>query len=43
MNWNSGDKCIIIPALSNADAKKLFPDGWDEQRPYLRVVDQPGT
>jgi alkyl hydroperoxide reductase subunit AhpC len=43
VNWNSGGKCIIIPALSNADAKKLFPDGWDEQRPYLRVVDQPGT
>ena len=43
VNWTSGDKCIIVPALSNDDAKKLFPGGWDEQRPYLRVVDQPGA
>ncbi|MGL6159340.1 peroxiredoxin [Microbulbifer sp.] len=41
VNWKAGDKCIIVPSLSNEEAAKLFPDGWDEQRPYLRVVEQP--
>ncbi|GAB4391069.1 MAG: peroxiredoxin [Kiloniellaceae bacterium] len=41
VNWKQGDDCIIVPAVSNDDAKKLFPDGWDEQKPYLRVVKQP--
>ncbi len=41
VNWTSGDDCIIVPALSNEEAKSLFPDGWDEQKPYLRVVKQP--
>ncbi|MEZ4320613.1 MAG: peroxiredoxin [Myxococcota bacterium] len=43
VNWKNGDDVIIVPSLSNDDAKKLFPNGWDEQRPYLRVVKQPGT
>lgn len=42
VNWKHGDDVIIVPALSNDDAKKLFPGGWDEKRPYLRVVKQPG-
>ncbi len=42
VNWNQGDDVIIVPALSNDEAAELFPDGWDEQRPYLRVVKQPG-
>ncbi len=41
VNWKDGEKVIILPALSNDDAKKLFPEGWDEQKPYLRIVDQP--
>jgi len=41
VNWKSGDDCIIVPSLSNDDAKKLFPQGWDEKKPYLRVVKQP--
>jgi alkyl hydroperoxide reductase subunit AhpC len=41
VNWKQGDDCIIVPAVSNDDAKKMFPDGWDEQKPYLRVVKQP--
>ncbi len=41
VNWHQGDDCIIVPAVSNEDAKKMFPDGWDEQKPYLRVVKQP--
>ncbi len=42
VNWTQGDDVIIVPALSNDEAAELFPDGWDEQRPYLRVVSQPG-
>lgn len=42
VNWKPGDDCIIVPALSNEEAAKLFPEGWDEQKPYLRLVKQPG-
>ena len=41
VNWKSGDDVIIVPALSNDQAKELFPDGWDEKKPYLRLVKQP--
>ena len=30
VNWKHGDDVIIVPSLSNEDAKKLFPNGWDE-------------
>jgi alkyl hydroperoxide reductase subunit AhpC len=38
VNWQPGDDVIIVPSLTNDDARKLFPQGWDEQRPYLRKV-----
>ncbi|MBX5463757.1 MAG: peroxiredoxin [Steroidobacteraceae bacterium] len=41
VNWKSGDDVIIVPSLSNDEARKLFPEGWNEQRPYLRLVKQP--
>lgn len=41
VNWNEGDDVIISPTLSTEEAKKLFPNGWDEQKPYLRVTKQP--
>jgi len=41
-NWKQGGDVIIVPSVSNEAAKDLFPDGWDEQKPYLRVVKQPG-
>lgn len=41
VNWRPGGDVIIVPSLSNADASRLFPNGWDEQRPYLRLVKQP--
>lgn len=41
VNWKAGDKCIIVPSLSNEEAAALFPNGWDEQRPYLRLVEPP--
>ena len=42
-NWKQGENVIIVPAVNNKAAKELFPDGWDEQKPYLRVVKQPGA
>jgi alkyl hydroperoxide reductase subunit AhpC len=41
VNWRSGDDCIIVPAVSNEEAAELFPGGWKEIKPYLRVVPQP--
>ncbi|HKY93155.1 MAG TPA: peroxiredoxin [Nevskiaceae bacterium] len=41
VNWRSGEDVIIVPSVSNDDAKKLFPGGWNEIKPYLRVVPQP--
>lgn len=41
-NWESGDEAIIVPSVSDADAKTLFPEGWRAEKPYLRYVKQPG-
>lgn len=41
VNWKQGEDVIIVPAVSNDDARKLFPAGWKELKPYLRVVPQP--
>jgi alkyl hydroperoxide reductase subunit AhpC len=41
VNWRPGDDVIIVPSLSNEDASRLYPGGWDEKRPYLRMVKQP--
>jgi thioredoxin-dependent peroxiredoxin len=43
VNWNQGDDVIIVPSLSDDDAKKQFPDGWKTLKPYLRVVKQPNA
>ncbi len=40
-NWKDGDDVIIVPAVSDEDAKEKFPKGWDAQKPYLRVTPQP--
>lgn len=40
-NWKDGDDCIIVPAISNEDAKEKFPKGWNEVKPYLRITPQP--
>ncbi len=41
VNWKQGDDVIISPAVSDDDAKKVYPDGWHAPRPYLRIVAQP--
>ena len=41
VNWKPGDDVIIVPAVSDEDAKKKFPEGWKAPKPYLRIVPQP--
>jgi len=41
VDWKDGEDCVIIPSLSDADAKPLFPKGWKALRPYLRMTPQP--
>ena len=41
VNWKQGEDVIIVPAVKDEDAKKLFPNGWKALKPYLRIVPQP--
>src|SRR5690606_37708278 len=41
VNWKHGDEVIIVPSMSNEDAKNAFPQGWKELKPYLRLVPDP--
>ena len=41
VNWQDGDDVIIVPSVSNEEADKLFPKGYEEVRPYLRTTPQP--
>jgi alkyl hydroperoxide reductase subunit AhpC len=40
-NWKQGQDVIISGSVSDADAKKLFPQGWKAPKPYLRITQQP--
>lgn len=40
-DWQRGDDVIILPSLSNAEAKERFPGGWEAKKPYLRIVPEP--
>src|ERR671922_1079098 len=42
VNWNNGEDVIIVPAVSDAEAKEKYPEGWKTIKPYLRIVAQPG-
>ena len=41
VNWHNGEDVIIVPAVSNADAKLKYPAGWRAPKPYMRYVSQP--
>jgi alkyl hydroperoxide reductase subunit AhpC len=41
VNWRQGQDVIIVPSVSDEEAKKKFPAGWKAPRPYLRIVPQP--
>ncbi len=42
-DWQHGEDVIIVPSLSDEEAKRRFPDGWRALKPYLRVTRQPGS
>jgi alkyl hydroperoxide reductase subunit AhpC len=39
--WQQGDDVIIAGSVSNDEAKETYPDGWEEPKPYIRIVPQP--
>ncbi len=41
VNWQDGDDVIIVPAVSDEQAKEKYPSGWQTLKPYLRIVKQP--
>ena len=42
VNWQQGEDVIIVPAVSDEEAREKYPDGWKAPKPYLRFVPQPG-
>ena len=41
VNWEQGEDVIIVPSLSDEEAREKFPKGWETVKPYLRVTPQP--
>ena len=41
VNWKQGEDVIIVPAVSDEQAKEQYPDGWKSPKPYIRIVPQP--
>src|SRR5512132_2429563 len=41
VNWQQGQDVIIAGSVSNDEANEIWPDGWQEPRPYIRIVPQP--
>ena len=41
VNWKHGDDVIIVPAVTDEEAKEKYPDGWKTLKPYLRLVKDP--
>ena len=41
VNWKHGEDVIILPAVSDDEAKEKYPEGWEAPKPYIRIVSQP--
>jgi alkyl hydroperoxide reductase subunit AhpC len=41
VNWKPGEDVIIVPAVSDEEARRKFPKGWRALKPYLRLTSQP--
>ncbi len=41
VNWKQGEDVIIVPAVSDEEARKRYPDGWESPKPYMRFVPPP--
>ena len=42
-NWQNGNDVIIVPAVSDEEAAKKYPNGWKTLKPYLHIVKQPNS
>ena len=42
VNWKDGEDVIIVPAVSDTEAKEKYPEGWKTLKPSLRIIPQPG-
>ena len=40
-NWQQGGDVIILPAVTDEEAKDKYPNGWQQPLPYIRIVPQP--
>jgi alkyl hydroperoxide reductase subunit AhpC len=43
VNWQRGEDVIIAGSVSNEQAREIYPDGWEEPKPYIRIVPEPAT
>jgi len=43
VNWKRGEDVIIAGSVTNDEAKQIYPDGWKEPKPYIRIVPQPAS
>ena len=41
VNWKQGDDVVILPSVSDDEARKKYPGGWKSPLPYIRIVPQP--
>ena len=41
VNWKPGEDVIIVPTVSDEQAREKYPDGWKSPKPYIRIVPQP--
>ena len=41
VNWKRGEDVIIVPSVSDEEAKQKYPQGWKSPKPYIRVIPQP--
>jgi alkyl hydroperoxide reductase subunit AhpC len=41
VNWRPGENVVIAGSVSNDQAREIWPDGWEEPKPYIRIVQQP--
>ena len=42
-DWKNGDKVFLAGSISDEQAREIYPDGWEQPKPYIRVVPQPGA
>ena len=41
VNWKQGEDVIIVPSVSDDEARQKYPQGWKSPKPYIRVIPQP--